>query len=711
MTLKRIKKEYVVQPGTETLVPRSDSRWGSFQNTYAVWNSNRSIVESITIRRKIELQQGYYYVVGTVDNGGSVTVNGTTVILYRFDTGVNTAITAGQTRVYHPGGLMDIVINANNGGDVAGVAVTIHKEISITTTTGYNYATPLGRETVLLSVGDLVWSTRTPGTGPIGRYVFTAEYPAVITAHVWGAGGAGAAGYDIPTNWFGGSSSYAAPGGRGSPGLYNTRTFTVATGDVVEIFVGSGGRPSIGLRGTPFDGGNAPPGAGGASRTLVNGVAEQSYNGGQGGRGGRDGSGPAGRTLYAPNPGGGTGGGGGGGASGVLINNNPIIVAGGGGGGGGSGPTPDQFANGTQGTGDSNADITKNAMNSQITVHSSNYNIDGGNWDRYYFTLGTRTIASTFRGHNVAIVNPDSLALESYVNFDTWARPWTSGLESHLNSVGAGKILILLSADACALSQAERAVLQTKFGSTRTEFWGKRRRGHAFIGIEGGSFAPVEGISDSTYVDIAKIVQASVDGDKRGENGRDVPANDVGGGGGGGGGGYPGGQGGMSRASSDSLGFHYGYNPWGGTGFFGQCGGNFPVYPATTGAGTPYYDARYGQGGAGGIGATTTLGMVTAAGRGGVSVVSRTSEPGPGQSGTDGRVVLEIEPLGLSSVKVGGQWKQIPEIFVKVGGLWKEVSALFVKIDNVWKPMGAGGVNSTATENPNSYGTNSRSYS
>ena len=703
MTGKLIKKEYVLQPRFETLTPRTDPRWGSFQNTYAVWTSSRSVVESITIRRSIQLQQGYYYVVGTVDNSGSVVVNGTRINLFPFNSSISRTNLGTSTRIYHNGGLMDIVINASNAGDVAGVAVTISQEISETV-----MIVQSSRGITSVGVGDIAWSTRTAGTNPVGRYVFTAAFPASITAHVWGAGGSGGAGYD--SSYYAGTSG--PPGGNGSPGLYNTTTFTVETGDVVEVFLGSAGLPSTVLQGAMYDGGNTPGGLGGASRVLVGGQATQSYNGGRGGVGGRlamNYTGPGGNLWNKA--GGGTGGGGGGGASGILVNDSPVIIAGGGGGGGGSGAMADNQPNGTQGTGDSNADVTKNAMNNQITVHSSNYNIDGGNWDRYYFTLGTRRIASTFRGHNVAIVNPDTLALESYRNFDTWANPWTSGLESHLNSVGTGKILILLSADACALSPTERAVLQTKFGSTRTEFWGKRRRGHAFIGIEGASFAPVEGISDSTYVDIAKIVQASVGSDKRGENGRDVGIYNFGGGGGGGGGGYPGGQGGMSRAENDSLGFHYGYNPQGGTGFHGECGGNFPLYPATTGASTPYYDPRFGQGGAGGRGASYTYSTVTLAGRGGlVTSISKTPAE-PGKSGTSGRVILEIEPIGLGSIKVGGQWEQITEAFYKVGGIWKSINSLFVKVDNAWKPMGAGGVDSTATENPNNYGTNNRSNS
>ena len=560
MTKRIIKLEFVTQPGNETLVPRTDPRWETFQNTYAVWNSSRSVVETITINRKIELQQGYYFVTGTVDNSGSVTVNGTRINLFVFNQNISRTNLTTSTRIYHPGGLMDIVITASNAGDVAGVAVTISAAIQL-----YGFQTGSGTYVV----GDLVWSTRTPGQAKIGRYLFTMPYAAAITAHVWGAGGSGAAGSDQPSNWLGGSSSYAAPGGRGSPGLYNTQTFTVAAGDQVEVIVGSAGVPGTVLRGAPADGGNAPGGAGGASRTDVGGVATQSYNGGRGGQGGR----AVGWTYrgigqygYSTN-GGGTGGGGGGGASVVLVNNSPAIVAGGGGGGGGSGIAPDFAVNGSQGGGDSNAAITKNAI-----------------------------------------------------------------------------------------------------GDTP--------------------------------------------GDNRGENGRDVGSTDIGGGGGGGGGGYPGGQGGMSRASADSLGFHYGFRPGGGTGFHGECGGNYPLYSASTGAGTLYYDARYGQGGAGGIGSTVTYGQARAIGMGTAGASVTVTDPAPGQSGTDGRVVLIIEPIGLSSVKVGGEWRQITEAFYKVGGVWKDIDNIFIKINDQWKPIeGGGGATPPVTKNPGDYGQNNRNYS
>jgi hypothetical protein len=212
---------------------------------------------------------------------------------------------------------------------------------------------------------------------------------------------------------------------------------------------------------------------------------------------------------------------------------------------------------------------------------------------------------------------------------------------------------------------------------------------------------------------ITKNAIGDTPGDNRGENGRDVGSNDIGGGGGGGGGGYPGGQGGMSRGSLDSLGFHYGYRPLGGTGFHGKCGGNYPAYSASTGAGTLYYDARYGQGGAGGLG-SSLIGYSTSTsgapfrGTGGPTF----SDPGPGQSGTDGRVVLIMEPIGLSSVKVGGEWRQITEVFYKVGGVYKDINAIFIKINDEWKPIeGGGGATPNISKDSGDYGLDNRNYS
>lgn len=335
MTTRVIEREFVVQSGYDTLTPRTDPRWSTFQNTYAAWTSSRSTVESITIRRQIELQKGNYYVTGTVDNSGSVTINGTyTIGLYNFSQNINRLNTGTSTKIYHGGGLMDIVINASNAGDVAGVAVTISQEDLVRVY--YNLVFDS-------RVGNLVWSTRTPGLLDRGRYVATMPFKATITAYAWGAGGGG------------GGNDSGTIGGLGSPGLYNTTVFQVDKGDLLEVFVGSGGR------GGASNSGSAPGGRAGKSRTNVNADSTKSFNGGAG-------------TASGPRPWSG-GGGGGGGASGILVNNVPVLVAAGGGGGGGAG----NDGNGSAQYARRDASIAKNAIGaSGSDYRGENGQVKGG---------------------------------------------------------------------------------------------------------------------------------------------------------------------------------------------------------------------------------------------------------------------------------------------------------------------------------------------
>ena len=738
----KFKLEFTARANFRTLEPVTNASYSSFFNTYAAWDIEPTVQRRITPRYRLMLQAGQYAVLATAANpaGTLVKCNDAQIKIYnptdnisrtadngyiqRWDL-TSTAVPSSKipnisTMIDHPGGPFDIAIDSTSAGNINGVAVVVSPATDTSTDRFVGFNPNASRYDIFRTIGPEVWSTRTPQSEFNGRYLFTLPYSASIEAHVWGAGGAGGAGSQtgvtVPPSK--GQNNGPVRGGTGSPGLYNTTTFTVEAGETIEVFVGQGGQSPTVINNNnenqSAQGRQSPGGAAGASRVSVDGVSLDSFNGGRGGTGGGGRltaiGGGMGGARYASSFG--AGGGGGGGASGILVNDLTVLVAGGGGGGGGGDVKDDSgFAIDNRGPGDKNAAITKNAMINQIAVHSSNYNIDRRDWSKYYFTIGTQVITSTERGHNVAIINSTTLALESYVRFDTWANPWNSGLQSYLNSVGSGKILVLLSADACALSQAERAVLQTKFGSTRTEFWNRLRRGHAFIGIEGGSFAPVEGISDTTFVDISKVVSASVAGDKRGENGQDVASNDAGGGGGGGGGGYPGGQGGANRAGSKSLGWHYGFSDFGATGFYGECGGNFPVYAATTGSTTEYYDARYAQGGAGGAGAQLRVSYNTLPGRGGLVGTINYFPASVGTPGTDGRVVLIVEPIGLMSVKAGGEWKAISNVYYKVSGAWKPVTELFYKLNDEWKQITGGGLIPTPTENTQDYGTNTRPYS
>lgn len=470
------------------------------------------------------------------------------------------------------------------------------------------------------------------GTGTIGRYQVTMPFRANITVHAWGGGGGGG-GDDTGSPW----------GGTGAHGLYNTTNLVVNKGDLLEVFVGKGG-----LGGGSING-SSPGGSGGPSRTNVNGNNAFSFNGGTGGTSGSIPSGGAG--------------GGGGGASGVILNNVPVLVAGGGGGAGGAG---DGGASQGQIT---IASINNNAMNNLIFIRSSNYNINGRDWTANYFIVVGSRRNSIERGHNLAVINASTLALESYNVYDTWGNPTGSGLEQALNAVGTGKIIVLFNADACSLTSTARNILQTKYGSPQTATWTKVRRSHAFIGIAGASFVPIEAFSDSSVVEVSRPFSGIVVTDYRGENGQSK-GNANGGAGGAGGGGYPGGQGGAIVSGDSSA-------------YAGQCGGNFPLFSATTGTNTPYYKTGFSAGGA-----------------------------RPGGNGQNGRVFLLIEPIGLASVKVAGEWKQVPETFVKVDGTWRDIDTIYIKINDSWKEIGGAGQGDIALPGAtDNYGISTRSYS
>ena len=309
MSTRKLIREFVYQPSADTpavLYSRSDGRWGGFQNTYAVWPTSGNEVNSYIIKRLFNAPYtGTYYFRSTVDNSGTVYVDGNavggTANFNQTPTRVAVTLTAGSHTLQ---------FNVANGGDVAGFALTISNSSDV-----------------------VIWDTRTyaNATEPTyGRFQVTIPFRANITAHVWGAGA--------------GPGGLPPEGGRGSPGLYNTNYFIAGRNDVVEVFIGRGGQPAAP---TVARVGSTPGGAGGPSVVNINGNSTKSFNGGRGGSAG---------------PGGWSGaGGGGGGASGVLVNGVPAIVAGGGGGGGGGGAYTQPNAERQQGV------ITKNATGASGT--------------------------------------------------------------------------------------------------------------------------------------------------------------------------------------------------------------------------------------------------------------------------------------------------------------------------------------------------------
>lgn len=640
-----IQREFVIQPGDATLSSVTlGYAWSSYMNTYAVWPSGD---DAVTITRTITLQAGYYYVTGAVDNYGSVNINGQyNINLYNFGANISRTTIGNSTLVYHPGGSMTITIRAVNTGGPRGVAVTISRQNKIWSHPG----AALGFW--YISVGDLVWSTRTVGTNTVGRYQVTMPFKASVTAYAWGAGGGG------------GGMDAGSQGGLGAPGLYNTATFQVNKGDSLEIFIGSKGY------GGGSNTGGAPGGAAGSSRTLINSDSAKSFNGGAG-------------TAAGPVPYSG-GGGGGGGASGVLVNNVPVLVAAGGAGGGGAG----NDGNGPYARRD--AVITNNAIG-DYSIGAKALDIDNAS----SLTLSLQTQIVEYNTIPKIAQPPAASGSTKVLGFGygfnasgTFTR--TVQTNNKVNLASSGVLTFFARRDSSQPPESGED-LHLEYSTDGSNWTNITTVSHTVTAdtwltrspqipsgakVSGGVFLrfrqSVTGGSNFTNKDLwamTSVFNGSPTLDFRGENGQTKGGD--GGGAGGGGGGYPGGQGGAVYPGDAS-------------GYAGQCGGNFPDNTgATTGTNTAYYKPGYAAGGNRG-----------------------------GGSGQDGRVFLLIEPLGLNSVKVSDQWKQIQEAFVKVGGTWKDIDTIYIKIDDAWREINGSGQGDLTFDRPTSnYGISTRSYS
>ena len=649
-TTKIITREFVIQPGDETLPAVTlDYAWSSFMNTYAVWPSGAG--DRVIITRTLTLQAGNYYVTGTVDNFGSVNINGQyNISLYNFGDNISRTSIGNSTLVNHQGGPMTITISATNTGGPRGVAVTISRQDVIISGGGLG-----GIQTSrIYKVGDLVWSTRSAGTGTVGRYQVTMPFRADITAYAWGAGGGG-----------GGNDSYTV-GGIGSPGLYNTTVFSVDRGDLLEVFVGSGGIGAVNSRG------NAAGGAPGVSRININGDSTQSFNGGGGSNAG-------------PRPWSG-GGGGGGGASGVLVNNAPIMVAAGGGGGGGAG----NDGNGSGQYARRDANINNNAIG-DYSIGAKALDIDNAS----SLTLSLQTQIVEYNTIPKITQPPAASGSTKVLGFGygfnasgTFTRTVRTNNKVNLASSGVLTFFVLRDSLQTPDGGEDLHLEYSTNGSTwinittvpstvRADVWlirspqipsGAKVTGGVFLRFR----QSVTGTSNFTNKDLwatTSVFNGSPVLDFRGEVGQTKGGD--GGGAGGGGGGYPGGQGGAVFGGDAS-------------GFAGQCGGNFPDnVSATIGSDSPYYKSGFAAGG----------------GR-------------SGGNGQNGRVVLLIEPISLISLKVAGEWEQVQEAFVKVGGAWKDVDTIYIKVDDAWREInGSGQGDLTLAGNTQNYGTSTRSYS
>ena len=286
--------EFLVDPlptGRTNLVRRSlYGTWPNFLSDNGVWPNYSNGIETHTIiRYYTPTESGEHTLQATCDNNFKWSITGGTFTGQQVLSGNWWGNIYSTTQTFVAGTRYKFTWQVTNAGGPAGFAATV--------------TAPAGGNDYNLANNLTVESAAT------GRYQVTLPVDASITAHIWGGGGGG-----------GGNDAFSG-GGRGSPGLYNTRSFTASAGDTLEVAVGQRGGGGKGdLRGGP------PGGVAGLARTNISSNSTLSLNGGKGGRAGLGGASGAG--------------GGGGGASVVLVNGTPVLIAGGGGGGGGAGVFP-----------------------------------------------------------------------------------------------------------------------------------------------------------------------------------------------------------------------------------------------------------------------------------------------------------------------------------------------------------------------------------
>ena len=119
----------------------------------------------------------------------------------------------------------------------------------------------------------------------------------------------------------------------------------------------------------------------------------------------------------------------------------------------------------------------------KIYAYSSSYDVPGYQPARV-FVDDVQVISSTYRGHNMVVIDPDGVTV-STAHYDTYGSAGdVTALASALNSVTNGNIVILVVNDASSLNASVRSALTTHYASTNANTWSSGRVDHIFIGIK-----------------------------------------------------------------------------------------------------------------------------------------------------------------------------------------------------------------------------------
>jgi hypothetical protein len=130
---------------------------------------------------------------------------------------------------------------------------------------------------------------------------------------------------------------------------------------------------------------------------------------------------------------------------------------------------------------------TQYVSGNKIYAESSTYDVPGYQPARVIVN-DISVVSTELRGHTLVVLDTYGDVVTGPTQYDTWdtggAPGASTALAAALSAVASGRIAVLVSYDASALTAGVRSAINTGYGSTNTNTWTSFRNSHIFIGIK-----------------------------------------------------------------------------------------------------------------------------------------------------------------------------------------------------------------------------------
>ena len=129
---------------------------------------------------------------------------------------------------------------------------------------------------------------------------------------------------------------------------------------------------------------------------------------------------------------------------------------------------------------------TQYVRGNKIYAESSTYDVPS--YQPARVVVNDISVVNTeLRGHTLVVLDTYGDVVTGPTQYDTWDTVGSPGastaLASALSAVASGRIVVLVTYDASALTAGVRSAINTGYGSTNTDTWESQRRSHIFIGL------------------------------------------------------------------------------------------------------------------------------------------------------------------------------------------------------------------------------------